>query len=328
MADHKQILELMALRDFLTEAILRADRTFFRHPAFGASKPGILKKMGQVEFYGVEYVGFGVGIEPDKRDAAALYIFVDPSFKGKMPELMEDLSKNFELPIVCRKGRFEAAARPVEGGHSIGHGSTSGETGTMGCVVKNKSGDRFGLTCNHVIADLNNAVRGTTKVWSPGSGDGGTSSDLLGVVHDYVPLAFGGSYNDVDAALAKPNAPSDLDPIVHGIGTVNGWTSTINFGDEVQKSGVETGVTNGKYRLQVNGLVTFAGGKTALFQNLLGIIGTSTTSDFAEKGDSGAVVLNDNSEIVGQVISVTTDIDLTLASPIEPVMKQLQVEPV
>jgi len=210
----------------------------------------------------------------------------------------------------------------------MGHGSAAGETGTMGCVVKDVAGDRFGLTCNHVIADLNKGIRGKTEVWCPGSAKGGTSSDRVGVLHDYVNLAFGGAYNDIDAAIAKPNLPSDLDPTVDGIGSINGWTSSISFGDKVKKSGDSTGVTAGKYRFKINGVISYSGGQKALFRDLLGIVGTSTNSDFAMQGDSGAVVLNDNDKVVGQVISVTTGMDLTLAAPIEPILQQLKVEPV
>jgi hypothetical protein len=326
MPDHPTLVELSAYRDFLTELILRGDRTFLQ--GFGM-KPFATLKSGYAEFSGVNFVGFGVGVGLEKDESApALYVFLDPSTKERA-SLLDDMSKSFGLPIRYQKAQFIAAARPVEGGHSMGHGSASGETGTMGCVVKNKAGDRFGLSCNHVIADCNNAVCGTTDVWSPGSSDGGTSSDLLGVVHAYLPLAFGGAYNDVDAALAKPHSQSDLDPAIAGIGAVQGWTSSINFGDAVQKSGAATKVTNGKYRFSgISGLIKFPNGSTALFQNLMGIIGTSNNSDFATNGDSGAVVVNDRKEIVGQVISVTAGVDLTLASPIGPVLKQLNVEPV
>jgi hypothetical protein len=231
MADRPNALELFALRDLLTEAILRADQTLLRHPAFGKLSLPAKRKAGSVEWWGADYVGFGVGFETDKSDLA-LYAFVEPSTK-QMPDLLEDMSKFFSVPIKYQKGQFKAAARPVEGGHSIGYGSASGETGTMGCVVEDTAGDRFGLSCNHVIADSNSAVRGTTEVWSPGSADGGTSSDRLGVVHDFVPLAFGGAYNDVDTAIAKPKLKSDLDPVIAGIGAVTGWTSSISFGDAV-----------------------------------------------------------------------------------------------
>jgi hypothetical protein len=79
---------------------------------------------------------------------------------------------------------FKAAARPVQGGESLSRGSPAGPEGTMGCVVRSRlNGEAFALTCNHVIADLNAAIKGVTEVWEPASGRFG--SRRLGVVADF-----------------------------------------------------------------------------------------------------------------------------------------------
>src|SRR5262249_48698243 len=141
MPDHPTLVELSAYRDFLTELILRGDRTFLRF----WSEPRATLKSGYAEFLGVKFVGLGVGVGLEKDESApGLYVFLDPSTADRA-SFLDDMSKSFGLPIRYQKAQFKAAARPVEGGHSMGHGSASGETGTMGCVVKNKAGDRFGL---------------------------------------------------------------------------------------------------------------------------------------------------------------------------------------
>jgi hypothetical protein len=312
MPDNKQLIDLLAARDFLTEAFLRPERSSFLRPH--------LKLPFRLASSGI--VGFGVGGQDESQ--IAISVFVDPKFA--LTKEQQAFFYSMDRPFKFQQGRFLAASRPVKGGHSMGHGTTNGETGTMGCVVKNDAGERFGLSCNHVIADLNKATRGKSEVWCPGSSAGGTVSDKLGVLHDFVDLAWGGTtYNDVDTAIALPDDRNDLDSDINGIGAVNGWTSTLNFGDEVRKSGAETGVTTGKYRYQINGLISYSSGNSALFRNLLGIIGTS--SDFAKQGDSGAVVVDKKTKIVGQVLAVTSGTDLTLASPIEPVLNHLKVEP-
>jgi hypothetical protein len=95
----------------------------------------------------------------------------------------------------------------------------------------------------------------------------------------------------------------------------------------VRKSGQITKMTEGRYRIDVNCLLKFPNGRKALFHDLLGIIGVVNGENFAEQGDSGAVLVNDKNEIVGQVIGVTSGIDLTLATRSGPIFGRLGVEP-
>src|SRR5262249_29978872 len=156
-------------------------------------------------------VGFGV----DGEDTGLLLL------AGKDTDLAKALWSRLQDVGIRATLRTEvsfvaAGARPVKGGQSLGHGVSGGETGTMGCVVKDRSsGSLFALTCNHVIADLNNATKGTTAVWAPGAKQTGTASDKLGVVHDFADLDFTpGVYNIIDAALAKPDNASDVNSAI------------------------------------------------------------------------------------------------------------------
>jgi hypothetical protein len=96
----------------------------------------------------------------------------------------------------------------------------------------------------------------------------------------------------------------------------------------MQKTGVATGHTRGKYRFQINAQIAYANGQTALFRDMLGIVGTTANVDFGAQGDSGAVVLDDTAAVAGLVISIANGIDLTLATAIKPVLDHFQVDPV
>jgi hypothetical protein len=328
---------LIFLRDILTERFLRVpgrlslvpqDRrlSVLRTLGFDVSIPGFNHSNG--------LVGFGVGQESPTTLPELLI------FAGKEVAGAARLHKEFRdigVPVAFYGGvafRACAGARPVEGGHSIGYGSTSGEAGTMGCVVKERSStDLFALSCNHVIADHNNARKGSDKVWAPGpkklgtpAVGPGTQKDELGVVHDYAQIDFtAGATNLIDAAIAKPNNAADLDPQINGIGAPSGSSSSIAFGDKVRKSGAASGLTTGKYRYQINAEIEYNNGQKALFRDLLGIVSVAK-GNFAEQGDSGAVLVDDKNAVVGQVISVAAGIDLTLGTLIQTVLDHFRVD--
>lgn len=222
--------------------------------------------------------------------------------------------------------RFVAAGvRPVQAGASVGFGRAGGSSGTLGCVVKPRQRtERYSLTCNHVIADLNRATIGVDAVWAPGTAAGGSAADRLGLVHDFAPIDFtAGHSNVIDAALTEPSNPGDLDPAITGIGTVAGLNTAPAFGEKVQKSGVVTGHTTGYYWFQINAQISFAGGSTALFRDLPGIVGAP--GNFAQQGISGALVLDDSDRAMGMLISVASGTNLSLATAIKPALDYFDV---
>jgi hypothetical protein len=343
--------QLLVLRDWLTQAVFqmsthpteRLQDTFLdRHhvwampilksiatnlPIIGRFHPSVA--MVNLDNVGLGITGFGVGAFDNSEPR--LYVFTDDSSE-QARRLVGHLASRVPVELMLN-ANFVAAARPVQGGDSIGLGAVTGETGTIGCIVKDKkNGDLLALSCNHVIAGLNEGECGITEVWSPGVDEGGSASDRIGVLHRLLPIRLSRSdgnspHNDVDAAVAKPDTPRDLDPRIRDIGRVKAWTTSIMSDDRVRKFGQITKMTEGRYRIDVSGLVNFPNGKKALFHNLLGVVGVVNGKNFAERGDSGAVLVNDKDEIVGQIISVTTGIDLTLATRSGPIFSRLGVEP-
>jgi hypothetical protein len=314
--------ELAIYRDALTERFLRPPE--LRSNELISQLPLDIDRYDVIE----GLVGFGIG-RLKTSSSPALTIFLESKSAHSSALQLVSALQSLQIPtIIQTNSRFLAAARPLKGGQSIGIGLAGGETGTMGCVVTCRSeGTRFALTCNHVIADLNAAQKGHTDVWAPGARNSGTVRDRLGVLHDFADIDFNaGVFNVIDAAIAKPNNPADLDTTIDQIGTVSGINSAPVFGAAIYKMGVTTGYTTGTYQFDINTIINFAGGKAALFRDLLGIVGTTAGQDFGAQGDSGAVLVDDENAVVGQVISVASGIDLTLATRIQPVLDRFQVD--
>jgi hypothetical protein len=306
-----RLAALFSIRDALTDLLLSPE---------GASP---LRLLGMTVPPTVGEVN-GVAIHRPIGDAPAeLAIFAATEQSG-VGAFVEPLRQAGLTVRVMPGVSFNASARPVQGGGSLGHGSSGGAAGTMGCVVKSRvTGDEFALTCNHVIADLNRAAKGSTEVWEPASGRWG--SRRLGVVEDFADIDFTpGAYNVLDAALARPDSPGDIVAGVGGIGALSGINVSPGFGDAMKKQGVATRRTDGTYQYDINARVAFANGSFALFRDMLGIVGSGR--DFAALGDSGAVAVDDGNAVVGMVVSVASGINLTMATRIEPILNHFQVD--
>lgn len=198
------------------------------------------------------------------------------------------------------------AVRPLIGGTSVS-AYVAGESwaGTLGMVTY----DNKILSNAHVIALnlANDFLPAGTPVIQPGRLDGGTLTDQVGALEDYIPIIFSpyGEPNAVpnyaDAAIAT------LDPEVEGL---SGWqfsetvdyqvsgTTTVAFNDIVRKSGRTTGVTERRVRYStVSVWVDYGGGNLAYFADQIAV-----RQPFSDAGDSGSVV-DKGGEFVGLVFA-------------------------
>jgi len=263
----------------------------------------------------------GVGIF-GTQEPSEVHLFV----AFYVPIDLEVLDARFGAPGVTIRsivtGRLLPATRPAAGGDSLG--DRRGATGTFGCIVLNAAGDELILSCNHVIASVNAASLGD-DVWQPGALDGGTLRDAIGVLHDSNDIDFVAP-NTMDAALAKPLVSSDVSARLRMLGPVRGYDPAPRHGTSVEKMGWKTGRTAGTLHYKNLSMVLPFGTKgTALFDGQYGIVGTLRSKDFSEDGDSGALVVNGSAEAVGLLIGNASGIDLTFASPIEPILNHFSV---
>jgi hypothetical protein len=257
-----------------------------------------------------------------ERNSPGIIIFTRQQVDGFEAILDEIYTPERRPGISIRQGvsgRFLAAA---QGGDSIGEGVSGGATGTFGCMVEDAGGQRFMLSCNHVIAGINARTCRLDEVWSPGSNDGGSSTDRVGILHDYRTLALDGkTINTFDAALAEPDSAAAISNSVHTIGNLAG-SYAISSVDPlplpVKKYGNSSQYTTGNILFQLNFKNTYANGSVGVFYDQLGIVGD--VGEFAKQGDSGAVVVEDSNLVVGMIVAVSEGIDLAIASPIEPIL--------
>lgn len=213
--------------------------------------------------------------------------------------------------------------RPVPIGVSTGNeGECS--AGTIGCRVKDASGNVFALSNNHVYALENSASIGS-NVHQPGLYDTGCATDLnnvIGTLAHFVPIVFSTSAsNTVDAAIALSSTanlgrstPSD------GYGTPKSATVQAFIGQKVQKYGRTTKLTRGKvYALNATVDVGYSSGTARFVGQIIVTPGT-----FIKAGDSGSLMVTDpGRNPVGLLFAGSSVI--AIANPIGPVLGSFNV---
>jgi hypothetical protein len=239
--------------------------------------------------------------------------------------------------------------RPVvPPGVTVGHYQIT--AGTFGCLVR-RGDETFILSNNHVLANSNSGQEGDA-ILQPGPADGGTTTDGVATLADYVPLDFGtapsecssaqgaakllnyvaralGSshqlqavkqtegINKVDAALARPLSPDVVSNEILYIGAPTG-AGTATLGTEVQKTGRTTGHTQDTI-VQVDATVRIDyHGSTALFTGQL------VAGPMSKPGDSGSAVLDMEGQVVGLLFAGSDA--TTIINPIDEVLSALNVE--
>jgi hypothetical protein len=214
-----------------------------------------------------------------------------------------------------------ACGRPAKGGASIGH--QNGEVGTLGCLVENSLGERFILSCNHVIAALNTGKRCVDETWEPAS-----SGKRIGLLDDFGSITFGGSAaNVIDAALSRPDSASDAVAGIEKLGGISGILDPAPFEAKVRKNGMQTGVTEGAISIRdLAILVKFSNSQKALFEKQIGIIGLQEKKRFAEQGDSGSIIVDEDNRAVGLLFATSAGVDIAYANPISKVLSYFDVQ--
>ena len=177
-----------------------------------------------------------------------------------------------------------------------------------------------------MIAALNQGQRGADIVWQPGKNNGGSAKSRIGTLYDFAYITPGGSTgNRIDAALCKPDKPSDVSSSIKSIGSLSG-SQSVSLNDPVRKSGAKSGLTAGKVRgKNLSVIVDYPGGVQALFDDQVGIVSTKGGKNFSEQGDSGSIVVDSQDRAVGLLMSCLSGTDLTIANPIQQVLQHFQV---
>jgi len=177
------------------------------------------------------------------------------------------------------------------GGDSIGYGSPSGATGTLGCIVTDVAKGRYLLGCNHVFANLN----------------------------------VGKIPNHMDAAVAKPDPKVPVSTVVGGgIGVVGGTHPGAAYNIPVKKFGKASLLTQADLIFDDMSFVMSYGSGSALFVKQYGIV-EAMGGIFAQNGDSGSLVVSLKNEAVGLLFCVASKGNVAVASPIDTILTRFGV---
>ena len=191
--------------------------------------------------------------------------------------------------------------------------------GTLGCIAYIKNSNVPVILSNWHVLYGKGAVK-NDNVWLS---EGNKQRDLteLGYVHSgkIGNIWFHNWEFFVDCAIGTISNPK----MIASLPEINGCAEA-KPGDKVHKMGAASRLTQGtiidvKYeeKTTVNGRIIFA-------KNQL-LIRSENSKPFSEGGDSGAVILNKNNEIVG-LLWGTNNKGEGLVCPILPVMAALNIE--
>ncbi len=235
------------------------------------------------------------------------------------------------ITIVCNQQ--STLPRPFDLGVSGGninaflHHGRQCFSGTLGSMVQDQINNKFILSNNHVLADINLAKSGELIV-QPGLVDTAvpctkTPADAVATFTRTVKIKFGGGKNTIDAAIAAVN-PGMVNPEIQNIGPINSTVATPSIGLAVQKMGRTTCLTFGTISsVSGNFKISYGGGENAKFINEVVI----NNSSFSSGGDSGSLIVTQDScpQAVALLFAGSADGSMTIANPISDVLSALGV---
>ena len=179
---------------------------------------------------------------------------------------------------------------------------------------------RFVLSNNHVLADENRLAGGAAIV-QPATLDGGTKSDRVGTLADFVPIKFDNARNWMDAAVAKFDPAVSVSDTILGIGPLAGaGDPSLNL--LVRKSGRTTGLTEGVVRV-----VRFDVFDVQYDQGMVRVddvmVIENTAGSFSRPGDSGSAIVDMQGRLIGLLFAGSDEV--TFAIPIRRILRRFRL---
>ena len=286
----------------------------------------------------------GIGVDLPSEDAPSIKIFVEEEDLPGLPRFLDELPVEVvvtgrihalrhpcsgppsQRPDWCREPSVPVDAtvrfvRPVPIGVSTGHPLVT--AGTICCRVRD-SVDVFAMSNNHVFADTNEAFL-DDPILQPGRSDGGrVPRDRIGTLYDFEPIAFDGSENVIDAAIALTTL-ADLDNATpsDGYGSPSSRTTRPLPRMRVMKYGRTTGLTRGRIdAINVTIDVHYHAGVARFVQQIL-VAGDR----FVAGGDSGSLLVVDRGKSERKPVGLLFAGSAThaAANPIDLVLDRFEV---
>jgi hypothetical protein len=240
---------------------------------------------------GVTGIGFGLTQDQSGRISGPLSIriYVGDNDTTELRKLIPSLIEGVPTTFV-QVGTLKALGSSclhVQGGAGIRLPNVA--TGTLGCLMSRRffSNQRFALSNNHVLADVNTARCGQPI---EAFDDESTSWKTIGELSD-IALLSDKSVNYIDAALVKLERNSAVGPEILSIGRVRNPPTPPTPFQSVRKHGHRTGHTAGVVvDISAAFVVPYKGGFEAPFDQQIGILGVN--GQFSDNEDSGSLVVD------------------------------------
>jgi hypothetical protein len=219
----------------------------------------------------------------------------------------------------------QAAPRPTSCGVSVGHPAV--KAGTLGCLVRRigvDNGERFILSCCHVLVDLNAPQLGD-EIWQPGSHDGGQPPPIARLAA-YKQIDFGSGPNAFDAAIARLDNPAHVTEDILEIGRVRLPLCTVAAPMVVKKRGRTTKLQSGvvtDIAADVSVGYQALSSQRATFEGQIVI--QPSAGKFADGGDSGSLCLNDQCAPFGLLFAASSN-GIGFANPLVDVLGHFGVD--
>ncbi len=193
--------------------------------------------------------------------------------------------------------------------------------GTLGAIVLDKASNAPMMLSNfHVMAIDNGSSTGDPMVQPSLIHGGSCPRDVAGTLQQ---KSLGGS---VDCAVARITGRSYANEIVD-IGLLRG-TAQAALGIAVRKRGSKTGLTYGTIDgVSMTVTIDYEDGLGMVtFTNQIALkVDSRRSTNFADYGDSGSVVVNEGNKVVGLFFAGSTDKMSFTANPIESVLEALNI---
>ena len=251
---------------------------------------------------------------------------------GIPTDVIEAPQAYFAAPISPCSIKRLTRQRPLVCGSSFGNVAVVG--GTLGARVRStragESALRLVLSNNHVLADFGLAPVGSA-VCQPSVADSGDPQDIVGRLLRFAPISVGsGTENHVDAAVAEIEANTQVAAGICTVGAIQGVASAA-IDQPVHKHARTTGYTSGSVDdIDCDVLIPLSRTdptQVARFTHQIRLRPRTSTTRFAQAGDSGAVVLDKlTNRAVGLLFACPDNGSYAYANSIERVLEALDIE--
>jgi hypothetical protein len=275
---------------------------------------------------------YGTSVRADLDSPLSLGVYANERGTEYLGRALDRRSvlRRFPIRAVPTSKGISFAQAPVTGGVSVSrlYGAV---TGTMGAWLHERNGGVLGVSNNHVICEFNRFGRGADVI-QPGAGDGGSPSDVIARVEDYVYLP---EYN-VNLPLTTANTadlvwcrPVDNDRVDRSIGKDPAILPTgecdIDYDVDTNKMEVDVCAYGKKSEWMRGKAVALAwvwlqdnrySPARYRFRNQIEL-----SLDKVEQGDSGAIVIRQRDSKIGGILFAVSDPGRAFASPWSEVLR-------